>query len=296
MMFGIRDEFDYFECAKCGCVQLCEIPANLSKYYPEDYYSYSVPSNSTNPLTRHLKRKRAGFAMGYEKSALGRMLVRWFGVGGTWMRHVRPDMPVLDVGCGVGTLLLALRDIGFRNLTGIDPYIEDDIHYEGVNIYKRTLADTEGNYGFIMLHHSFEHMEDPKHVLGQVHRLLKPAHHVLIRIPVAASYAFRTYGRDWIQLDAPRHLFLHTEESIGILASQTGFEVTDIDYDSTSFQFWGSEQYQRDIPLRRDERSYDTIPHNSPFTKVQLRSFEAKAQTLNEEGQGDQACFYLRKI
>jgi hypothetical protein len=44
-MFGFRDEFTYFECSICGCLQISEIPENISKYYPLNYYSFSeVPS------------------------------------------------------------------------------------------------------------------------------------------------------------------------------------------------------------------------------------------------------------
>lgn len=49
MMFGIRDEFTYFECSVCGCLQISEFPEDISKYYPQDYYSFSE-SSSTPPL------------------------------------------------------------------------------------------------------------------------------------------------------------------------------------------------------------------------------------------------------
>ena len=39
MMFGFPDEFVYFKCSNCGCLQISEEPADISKYYPTDYYS-----------------------------------------------------------------------------------------------------------------------------------------------------------------------------------------------------------------------------------------------------------------
>ena len=47
MMFGTRDEFVYVECAKCGTLQIKEIP-ELAKYYPENYLSF----NSETPVGR----------------------------------------------------------------------------------------------------------------------------------------------------------------------------------------------------------------------------------------------------
>lgn len=44
MMFGFRDKFDYFQCATCNCLQISEIPCEISKYYPDNYYSFrSLP-------------------------------------------------------------------------------------------------------------------------------------------------------------------------------------------------------------------------------------------------------------
>jgi len=39
--FGLRDEFRYLECGACRCVQLVDVPADLSKYYPPNYYSFA---------------------------------------------------------------------------------------------------------------------------------------------------------------------------------------------------------------------------------------------------------------
>lgn len=303
-MFGFRTEFDYVECSSCGCLQIVEVPANLSKYYPPNYYAFEANElGKPNPLSKRLKRKRGTYVFGRENSLIdrfaGRLLVNVFGVPHELnllkRLDVRLDQAVLDIGSGAGHHLIRMRDAGFSNLTGCDPYIKDDIHHPGgVVIWKRTLNEINDAYDLIMLHHSFEHMPHQSQVLKDIHRLLNSNGYVLLRIPVASSYAWRVYGEDWVQLDAPRHLFLHTEESLSILARQAGFEITSVVYDSTGFQFWGSEQYKRDIPLRH-ERSYAENPHSSLFTKGELRTFNTKAQHLNEERDGDQACFYLRK-
>ena len=50
MMFGWREEFEYLECARCGCLQIAEIPSDLAKYYPrEDYYAYKPPRQKRYP-------------------------------------------------------------------------------------------------------------------------------------------------------------------------------------------------------------------------------------------------------
>jgi hypothetical protein len=69
----------------------------------------------------------------------------------------------------------------------------------------------------------------------------------------------------WVQLDAPRHFFLHSANSLGLLAGKVGMAVTETVYDSDELQFVGSEQYLKGIPLR-SENSYVVNPSRSHFT------------------------------
>ena len=145
-----------------------------------------------------------------------------------------------------------------------------------------------------MFHHSLEHIANPHEHLLTVCQLLEPNGAVLIRIPIAGTFAWKHYHINWVQLDAPRHLFLPTVRAMHLLAQQCGFEVFKTEFDSTAFQFWGSEQYLRDIPLS-DKRSYSISPKQSIFSDSDIQTFEARAKLLNTKSQGDQACFYLRK-
>jgi hypothetical protein len=86
---------------------------------------------------------------------------------------------------------------------------------------------------------------------------------------IVSSYAWEHYGVKWVQLDAPRHFSLHPVESIRLLAKKAGLKVVNITHNSTSFQFWGSEQYERDIPLY-DKRSYSVAPDGSLFSKKNI--------------------------
>ena len=113
-----------------------------------------------------------------------------------------------------------------------------------------------------------------------------------MRIPLAGSYAWRKYGVNWVALDAPRHLYLHTAESIQILASQAGFEVADVVYDADGYSHWGSELFLRDIPLT-DERSPRVNPRQNTFSKEELDQCAELDKQLNESGEADSAAFYL---
>jgi hypothetical protein len=96
---------------------------------------------------------------------------------------------------------------------------------------------------------------------------------------------------DW---DAPRHLVVHSVKSIQLLAQLNSFELTQIVFDSTAFQFWGSEQYERGVPLY-DSESYAVNKKTKLFTEAQMKNWQKEAEELNKKGRGDQACFYLRR-
>ena len=298
MMFGWREEFEYFECARCGCLQIARIPDNLAKYYPSDgYYSYKAPKQKRYPAwllkLRHERTRHFLGGFSIAGAALGAISKRPEHFD--WLRgRVSLDSRILDVGCGAGGLLLLLQREGFRSLLGADPFIQADIDYgNGVKILKRGVDQLEGQHDFIMLHHSFEHMPDPAMALRSIALGLAPNGTLLIRVPVADSHARRSYGTHWYQWDAPRHLYLHTRKSMQLLAAGAGMEVSSVVHDSSGQQFSSSELYMRGVPYVEHGKYR---PGNSPnaFSQSEWDNFQARAAELNRRGEGDSACFYLR--
>ena len=97
-----------------------------------------------------------------------------------------------------------------------------------------------------------------------------------------------------MSLDAPRHFYLHSIKSFKLLIEEQGFFIDKIIYDSTSFQFWASEQYIKNIPLM-DLRSYSENPGKSIFKNNEIQSFEKLAMKLNNDFMGDQFVAFLKK-
>ena len=299
MYFGFRDEFEYFQCSVCGCLQIAAFPENLAKYYPKEYGAYKLHEKvHENKLIRYLKSKKLENSLGINANPIGVLLNFFIDMG--FIRYLRPahvtmNSSILDVGTGHGSRLISLRKKGFTNLTGIEPFIDHDIEYDiGVKIYKKHLSEAEGQYDLVMLNHSFEHMPDPLQALKDIYRLLKHDRIALIRIPVADSFAWEKYRTNWMAMDPPRHFFLHTTMSMKILADQSGFTIKDVIYDSKDFQYAASEQLVRDIPLQAPN-SYYLNRKLSIFSKSELRKFAKMAKELNRTRRGDTACFYLHK-
>ncbi len=296
MMFGSRELFRYFQCGRCQCLQIGTIPDDLSSHYPEHYYSYADIASRRGGSRNRAEVLRNRYAVS-GRGVAGRLLFRLFPAPQYRSLSrvlIRNDSSILDVGCGQGQLLYNLREFGFERLLGIDPYIDSDISYaNGLTVLRKSIDEVDGKWDLIILNHSFEHVTNPLETLERISKLLHANATCLIRMPTVSSYAWRHYGVDWVQLDAPRHLFLHSIESMRFLAMKAALVVDEVVYDSTSFQFWGSELYKRDMPLVGES------PISSPvvlFPKVEIGQFARRARRLNKRGEGDQAAFYLKKV
>jgi SAM-dependent methyltransferase len=299
MMFGLREPFRYRECRRCGCLQLVDVPDDLGKYYPPDYYSLKIAEPLVDrPAAAFVRRVRAEVALRLPESVVERLvaqdrlpeLFRWVcGLG------LRTTSSIADVGSGGGEILLAFARQGFTNLVGFDRFLDSDHVIAGSIPLLRTDIDSDGKrYDLIMLHHSFEHMPDPRGTLRRLVSCLKPGGRLLIRVPVADSWAFEHYGADWVQLDPPRHLFVHTEASMRILANECGLEVVRSFRDGYGLQFWGSELYQRDIPLRQGSTSPPDRAREV-LGEAALSDFDRRAKELNAAGTGDSGGVVLRR-
>ena len=171
MMFGTREAFDYFECARCDCLQISRIPSDMAPHYPRNYYSLQpppVPSSDTlgTRVARYLRARRTLYFM-YRRNRIGQLLHAVKPVEAKsgeylgWLLECRADLDsrILDVGSGCGTVLLELSRCGFKCLDGIDPYLaEDSPPPPGVRIRKMVLVDMAGRYDDIMFNHSLEHL------------------------------------------------------------------------------------------------------------------------------------------
>ena len=294
MMLGLREEFNYLQCSGCGCLQLTQIPPDMAKYYPENYYSYA----NQRGIASILRHQRASQAAG-GLNPFGALVAYFYGEDNAIRSIIRLQVPndarILDVGCGSGGLLFDLQRLGFESLTGLDPFLVADIESGTVRLLKKDLFEFEGDFDVVMLHHAFEHMDDPASVLAHLKRILSPKGVIVLRIPLKDSYGWEHYGVNWHQLDAPRHFFLHTRKSMAMLAKEARLVISEIVYDSTLLQFAISEEYQRDIP-QAAKNSYTKNPLRSIFSLSDIRNFRRRTQQLNQEGNGDSACFYLSKI
>ncbi len=256
MYFGTGEEFTYFECGQCQCMQIASIPDNLGDFYGNEYYSFSVQK--------------------IPKAAEDKVI----------------ETRILDVGCGAGKWLLERYEEGHVNLFGCDPFIEQDIYYEPcIQIKKCTIHEMQGTFDLIRLGDSFEHMADPLETLMSIKRLLSDDGMGIINMPLFPSAAYDVCGVNWYGWDAPRHLFLHSRKSMEYLCGKAGIKIEEVRCNSRDLQFISSLLYQKGIPYI--DHTDEVI--NRHFTSVQRQQFAEYTTALNAKGYGDHAIFVLKK-
>lgn len=298
LQLGLKESFNYQLCSNCGTMQLVEIPENLGKYYPnEDYYSFNLKLE-VNDKANTLRKIKTDYLLFGKQPILGRLLSLGYKMNELydWVKNTgaKYDDAILDVGTGNGSLLAKLFNIGFKNLTGIDPFINESKDYRSIKILKKDLFEVEEKYDVVMMHHSLEHMFKPLEALQQVYKILKPGGRALVRVPIMGNYGWKTYGAFWCGIDAPRHIFIPSEKGLKQLVTDAGFTINKFYYDSFDYVIWASEQYKKGIALH-DKNSHLINEEASMFSKEQLKAFRKKMIEENAKGNGDMACIYLSK-
>lgn len=134
---------------------------------------------------------------------------------------------LLDIGCGSGKFLVSAREAGWQ-VSGIepDPEAADTTRQLGVDVLVGTaeLLDRESEcFDVITISHVIEHVHDPKKLLEDIYRLLKPNGVLYIETPNIDSQWSNLFRKNWRGLETPRHIVLFTPEGIANLLLKSGF-------------------------------------------------------------------------
>lgn len=73
-----------------------------------------------------------------------------------------------------------------------------------------------------------------------------------------------------------------------LLTSKASLKICNIKYDSTEFQFLGSERYLKDLPLNNG------ISDREIFTNSDIMNYKSQAKQLNKKRDGDSFALILK--
>jgi len=156
---------------------------------------------------------------------------RTFGKSLSLIERLRPMKGrLLDIGTGGGAFL----GVAYRNgweVAGCEPnrwLAEWGSGHYGIDIQAGTIFDMDlpdDEFDVITLWDVLEHTPNPRNVLDECKRVLKPGGLMIINYPDIESLVARLMGRRWVFLLSV-HLYYFTPDTIEKMLIEVGFKVT----------------------------------------------------------------------
>jgi len=209
----VAGHFALVRCDNCGLYYLNPRPTqgSIGAYYPTDYDPFAHRTLQQLPLlqrfsVRYGLRKRCHFIHAY-----------------------KPHGRLLDIGCATGQFLAEMRRYPGWQVHGVEPsseaaqFAQDTL---GLDVHQGELASAaypDAYFDAITMWDVLEHLHEPREVLSEIDRILKPDGVLALRTPSLDSWDARAFSPYWAGLDSPRHLAIFSRETAAALLSCTGF-------------------------------------------------------------------------
>lgn len=208
-----KDAYPVFQCTACRAEFLHPQPSDevLKSIYGPDYFFGSEDSDGLDRVTR-LKAATARRYLGCISDRLQKGQQR-----------------LLEIGCGVGDLLIQAQERGFQ--------------VRGVEFSPSSVAKANGRLGHPLVEAGtvetadiprvyfdvvigcdvLEHVRNPQAFLASVFEYLRPGGVVFLITPSADSWSRKILGRHWMEYKT-EHLFYFSKASLVHLLQQAGFQ------------------------------------------------------------------------
>ena len=194
---GHKNGFEMLTCGHCSTLYTSQLPVADSAENYDDYYH---EENLTAPefVNRRLNEIVAGFS--------------------AYKRHNR----LLDVGFGAGTLLAAARSAGFQAF-GVDvaERAVTSARAMGFEVFCGTIQQAqyqENYFDVVTASEVLEHVPDPKAVLQEIARVLRPGGLLWLTTPHGRGLSGKFLGLKWSVVSPPEHLQLFSRRGgLGML-------------------------------------------------------------------------------
>jgi SAM-dependent methyltransferase len=171
---------------------------------------------------------------------------------------------VLDVGCGDGRFLKAMRDRGHR-IFGTEmpgPAYERAARVNGIELQAPPLSGTSfpgRRFALVTAWHVLEHVPDPDRLVDSIRHLLLDDGTLIVEVPNASSWHGRATGPWSFSLDPPRHLHQFSRQSLVTMLRKHGFEVTQVDTTSIEMGVMGVVQSFLNCLIQPRDLFYDLL-------------------------------------
>jgi SAM-dependent methyltransferase len=166
---------------------------------------------------------------------------------------------VLEVGCGSGSALLALQNLGWATCgVDTDPQAVATAQRKGLKVSVGSLLSShfpDAHFDAVLIQHVFEHLFDPIETLRECVRVLKRGGRLILVTPNSKSLGHYLFGPNWIHLHPPNHLYLYQRKLLKLLAERAGFA----EVQSFTTAYWADCAFTGSWAIKRTGRSKEPV-------------------------------------
>lgn len=251
-LYGLPGTFYAESCDNCGLwfQNPRPVEADIARLYPDTYAPHaesvrgpSAPSRHANVLRNIWRGWNSGYLtrrLGYQQRAnptfstrVGAAFGSGISIAARWragcdlIPRFVAEGRLLEVGCGTGDTLKKLRDLGWRNLYGVE--LSDaaariarrsGFTVNTTNIEVALESYPDGWFDAIVAEMVLEHLVNPFAVVQQIARKLKPGGEFLFSTVIRDSLDGRLFGRYGVCYDFPRHMVFFRKRDLTDLLRQ----------------------------------------------------------------------------
>jgi SAM-dependent methyltransferase len=252
-LFAARDfitgrDFTVAHCDECGFDVTTPQPGaeEMDAYYPSGYYGT-------------IEDRRFPHFVETLQNALYTLRVRE-------VEAVANSGPgrVLDVGCGRGVLLQEFRRRGWE-VQGTElseqaaSYARQTLKIPVEIGSLETLHFPANHFDAVTLWHVLEHVVNPRALLAEINRILKPDGVLLIAAPNFGSLEARVSKDKWFHLDVPRHVTHFSQDTLENALNESGFDVRHESGFAPEYDFFSFIQSALNLCGLRHNLLYDVV-------------------------------------
>lgn len=136
---------------------------------------------------------------------------------------------LLDIGAATGFFIAIAKKRGF-DVTGIElsDFAARKGRENGLNVITGDLLDINfepGSFDIVTMFDVLEHVPDPKKLIKEVSRILKPNGLIIINTPDAESLWAKILGKRWQLIMPPEHINYFSPQNLSNYLKNNGYEV-----------------------------------------------------------------------